>query len=114
MRVDVGIDPYKRCAGLHWCTRICGCILPGGQGRPPLQDVLRLRRTSCNFAIAFCRVDVGIDPYGDFALLPFVVRFCGCNLRGRGSPRPYVTAKPALSPFLARSSYYNISGRDVL
>ena len=86
----------------------------GGQGRPPLQDVLRLRRTSCNFAIAFCRVDVGIDPYGDFALLPFVVRFCGCNLRGRGLPRPYVTAKPALSPFFARSSYYNISGRDVL
>ena len=36
-RVDVGIDPYKRFTGLHWCVRICGCILPGGQGRPPLR-----------------------------------------------------------------------------
>ena len=36
----------------------------GGQGRPPLQDVLRFRRTLCNFAIACRRVDVGIDPYG--------------------------------------------------
>ena len=29
----------------------------------------------CNFAIAFCRGERGIDPYGDFALSPFVVCF---------------------------------------
>ena len=35
----------------------------------------------CNFAIAFCRVDVGIDPYGDFALPPSVVQICRYILR---------------------------------
>ena len=29
----------------------------------------------CNFAIAYCRVDVGIDPYGHIAGSPFVVQF---------------------------------------
>ena len=28
----------------------------------------------CNFVIAFRWVDVGIDPYGNLALSPFVVR----------------------------------------
>ena len=60
----------------------------GGQGRPPLQDVLRFRRTLCNFAIAHRRVDVGIDPYGQIALSPFAVRFCGCTLHGRGRTPP--------------------------
>ena len=94
--------------------QICHCPT-GGQRRPPLQNVLRFRRTSCNFVIAFCRVDVGIDPYGDFALSPFVVQFCDCILRGRSrtpplrldkkcnlnlqqaggvEPRPYVMTKP--------------------
>ena len=42
----------------------------------------------CNFAIASCRVDVGIDPYRDFARSPFVVRFSGCIPRGRGRTPP--------------------------
>ena len=33
----IGIDPYKRYAFLHWCVRFFGCVLPGGQGRPPLR-----------------------------------------------------------------------------
>ena len=33
----MGIDPYKRCADLHWCIRFCRCVLPGGQRRPPLR-----------------------------------------------------------------------------
>ena len=35
--VDAHIDPYKRCADSHWFIRFCRCVLPGGQGRPPLQ-----------------------------------------------------------------------------
>ena len=60
----------------------------GGQGRPPLQDVLRFRRTLCNFAIAHRRGERGIDPYGQIALSPFAVRFCGCTLHGRGRTPP--------------------------
>ncbi len=37
VRVDVGIDPYKHCADSPGCVRFCGCILPGGQRRPPLR-----------------------------------------------------------------------------
>ena len=88
MRVDVGSDPYKRCTDSHRCACVCRCIPLGGQGRPPLQGVLRFRRTLCNFAIAHRRVDVGIDPYGQIALSPFAVRFCGCTLHGRGRTPP--------------------------
>ena len=35
----------------------------------------------CNFVIAHCRVDVGIDPYGHFTLLPLIVRICWCTVR---------------------------------
>ena len=67
--------------------QICDCPT-GGQGRPPLQDVLRFRRTLCNFAIAHRRGERGIDPYGQIALSPFAVRFCGCTLHGRGRTPP--------------------------
>ena len=93
----VGADDPVRPAG---CTtvfyethrQIRNCPT-GGQSRPPLQDVVRCRRALCNFAIAYRRVDVGIDPYRRIALSPFVVQICGCILRGRGKPLPYVTTK---------------------
>ena len=31
---------------------------------------------------------MGIDPYGDFAWSPFIVRFCDCILHGRGRTPP--------------------------
>ena len=33
----MGIDPYKRYAYSHWRVHVCGYVLPGGQGRPPLR-----------------------------------------------------------------------------
>ena len=65
------------------------------RGVRPYRTFFVFADSSCNFAIASCRVDVGIDPYGDFALSPFIVRVCNCVLRGRGKPRPYVTTKRA-------------------
>ena len=47
----MGIDPYKRCACPHWCIRVCGCVLPGGQRRPPLRV-----RTVPHWFIQFCYV----------------------------------------------------------
>ena len=47
----------------------------------------------CNFVIAHCRVDVGIDPYGHHARSPYIVQICRCILRGRGLPLPCVTTK---------------------
>ena len=61
----MGIDPYKRCAGLHRCIRVCRCVPPGGQRRPPLQDVVRFRR--------------------------WCVQFCDCVLPGRARHRPLRT-----------------------
>ena len=55
--------------------QICRCPT-GGQRRPPLQNVLRFRRTSCNFVIASCRVDVGIDPYKRITDSPGCIRVC--------------------------------------
>ena len=43
----------------------------------------------CNFVIAPCRGERGIDPYGRITMLPFVARFCRCTVRGRGKPLPY-------------------------
>ena len=37
----------------------------------------------CNFAIAFCWVDVGTDPYGHRAGSPLCILICDCTLRGR-------------------------------
>ena len=42
VRVDVGIDSYKRIAYSHWRVRFCRCVPPGGQRRPPLQNVVRI------------------------------------------------------------------------
>ena len=38
------------------------------RGVRPYRTLCVVAENACNFAIAFCRVDVGIDPYGDFAL----------------------------------------------
>ena len=37
----MGIDPYKCFTSSHWCIRFCRCVLPGGQGRPPLQGAMQ-------------------------------------------------------------------------
>ena len=55
----------------------------------PYRALCGVADRTCNFAIAHCRGDVGIAPYGDFAKSPFVVRFQSCVLRGRVEPRPY-------------------------
>ena len=41
----------------------------------PYKTLCVFAENAYNFAIALCRVDVGIDPYGDFARSPFVVQF---------------------------------------
>ena len=66
VRVDVGIDPYKRYADSPGCVRVCGCVPPGGQGRPPLR--------------------VHTIPH-------WCAQIRNIVLRGRGKPRPYVTTK---------------------
>ena len=53
-----------------------------------LAMILAVAENAWNFAIAYCRVDVGIDPYGDFAWSPHIVRFCVCALQGRGKTPP--------------------------
>ena len=60
----------------------------GGQGRPPLQDVLRF----CRWGLQFCNCVLpgraGHRPLRHIALSPHIVRFCGCILRGRGRASP--------------------------
>mgnify|MGYP004504572443 CR=1 FL=1 len=82
----------------------------GGQSRPPLQSIIRMRHGAHRFAIAYrggrgrtpplrpikgygVRADVVIGPYKRFTRLPFIVRICNCALRGRGKPLPCITAK---------------------
>ena len=64
----------------------CGCPT-GGQGRPPLQNVVRFRRRCVQFCDSPCRVDVGIDPYKCFTSSHWCIRFCRCVLPG-GQSRP--------------------------
>ena len=78
------IDPH----GAHPFLRNIAATPP----LPPRADrVVRPYKTLCvfadsvcNFAIAHCRGARGIDPCGQITLPPFVVRFCGCELRRRG------------------------------
>ena len=63
VRADVGIDPYKHGTVSHWCVRVRGCIPPGGQRRPPLQNVMRGRRLLCNFGAATCAGGAEPLPY---------------------------------------------------
>ena len=74
----------------------CGKIVIASRadrGVRPYKTFLVFAGGACNFVIASCRVDVGIDPYGRITMLPFVARFCRCTVRGRGKPRPYATTK---------------------
>ena len=61
--------------------KICGCGLPGGQRRPPLQDVVRGRR--------------------------WCVQFCDCVLRGRGRTPP-LRKIIHHSPFII---HYSLNGK---
>ena len=58
----MGIDPYKHFTVLHWCIRFCGCVLPGGQGRPPL------RVRAC---LHWCGQICSIVPPGGVEPLPY-------------------------------------------
>ena len=102
--VDAHIDPH----GARPFLRNVAANLPLPIGRTgssaPTGCCAVLPMVRCNFAIAFCRVDVGIDPYGHFALSPSVVRFRLCILRGRGKPCPYVTVKDGILAAFSRMS----------
>ena len=63
------------------------------RGVRPYRTLCDLADGVCGYAIARCRVDVGIDPYGNVTRSPLVVLVCLSILRGRGKPRPYVTTK---------------------
>ena len=58
-RVDVGIDPYKRCTDSPGCIRICGYAPPGGQGRPPLRV-----RSILHWCVCICNIvpPGGVEP----------------------------------------------------
>ena len=87
------IDPCGRHDRFYETLRQNGRAQRADRGVRPYRTLCVFADGVCNFAIAPCWVDVGIDPYGDFALSPFVVQFCDCILRGRGKPRSYVTTK---------------------
>ena len=65
IRVDVGIDPYKRGAYLHRCIHFCGCVPPGGQGRPPLRVHLFPHRCIqfCNCIPPLCYDELRKKPF---------------------------------------------------
>ena len=72
-RADRGVRPYRAL-----------CIFADG---------------AYNFVIAPRRVDVGIDPYGDFAWSPVVVRVCFAFCAGGVEPLPYADlVDPAILP----------------
>ena len=91
-----GRCPHRPARGTSVFTKRCGkfVIAPrADRGVRPYRTLCGFADNACKFSIAPCRVDVGIDPYGHITLSPFIVRVCGCVLRGRGKPRPYVTTK---------------------
>ena len=45
------------------------------RGVRPYRTLYSFADGLCRFATMFCRVDVGIDPYEQVALSPFVVHF---------------------------------------
>ena len=112
-------NPYHICRGRcralpARCTFVfmirCGkfAIAPrADRGVRPYRTLCDFAENACSFVIARCRVDVGIDPYGQVALSPFGVRFCGCAVRTkkqarRGCGAPVSSYFPA-ELFLSRS-----------
>ena len=121
-RVDVGIDPYKRCAICRWCVQICACILPGGQRRPPLRvraclhrcvriyDVLprgrgrtphptqtwqfpRIRIGASQFAGAYCTILSSRLRRATSLCTREALVQCKPATGRRGNPHPYITTK---------------------
>ena len=91
-----GRCPHRPARGTSVFTIYCGKFVVAqraDRGVRPYRMVCVCADSFYKFAIAHCRVDVGIDPYGHHALSPFVVCFRLCILRGRGKLRPYVTTK---------------------
>ena len=93
-------NPHNVCRGRcpHLPARgtsvfMTGCgefalALRADRGVRPYRTLCVFADSASDFAIAHCRVDVGIDPYGDFARSPFIARFCWCALCGRGRTPP--------------------------
>ena len=65
--VDAHIDPYDARPIFTIRCRKPAVTPRADRGVRPYRAFYVVADGSCNFAIAPCRVDVGIDPYGDFA-----------------------------------------------
>ncbi len=64
--VDAHIDPHN---AHPFFTKRCGKFVVAqraDRGVRPYKTFFVFADGGCIFAIAYCRVDVGIDPYGDF------------------------------------------------
>ena len=81
-RADRGVRPYRTL-----------CVFADG---------------ACNFAVAFCRGERGIDPYGHFTLSAFVVRFCSCVLRGRRKPCPTLRRNRAIPEKVHKNAHLKL------
>ena len=90
-----GVLPLPRGTMLRIWAHQCGmvCTRRGGRPCPPgrMHDRF-LRNPSANSQLPNGRTESSA-PTGRCALSPFVVQICGCILRGRGKPLPYVTTK---------------------
>ena len=87
-------SPRTPQARFHETPRqICDCPT-GGQGRPPLQDVLRFRRKCVQFCDCIPPGRCGHRPLRGFCVI--AVRLCGFVIAfrtGGAKPLPYVTTK---------------------
>ena len=80
--------PARRTSDFTICCGKIGRAQRADRGVRPYRTLYVCADSASDFAIAHCRVDVGIDPYGDFARSPFIARFCWCALCGRGRTPP--------------------------
>ena len=94
----MGIAPYKRGAGSHWYIQFCGCVLPGGQGRPPLRvhtishwctPICRAVPHNPSVTASPCHLPLHKGGFG-WCKRGGAVKTCD---NGRGKPLPHVTTK---------------------
>ena len=74
--------PTERCAFSPMACTIFRLRVAGSMRRPQASFEAQPR------AARLLAPKMGIDPYGDFAWSPFIVRFCDCILHGRGRTPP--------------------------
>ena len=93
-----GRCPHRPAQRMTVFTKRCGKFVVAhraDRGVRPYRTLCVVAENACNFAIAYCRGERGIDPYGQFSYLPSVVQIFPCALRGRGKPRPCGTTGSA-------------------